>query len=63
MATASSSARPGHSRISNLTVANGSMGAGYGDGVVFGQARSLTYQQSVSFAQNGGAFVLDLQVI
>ena len=40
-----------------LTVANGSMGAGY-----YGMKRcpSLTYQQSVSFTQNGGAFVLDL---
>jgi hypothetical protein len=38
-----------------LTVANGSMGAGYG-----GRDRSLTYQESVSFTQNGGAFVLDL---
>jgi hypothetical protein len=44
-----------------LTVANGSMGAGY-----FGMLTSnglfptLTYQQSVSFTQNGGAFVLDL---
>jgi hypothetical protein len=39
-----------------LTVANGSMGAGYGgiNGI------SVTYQQSVSFTQNGGAFVLDL---
>jgi hypothetical protein len=38
-----------------LTVANGSMGAGYG-----GTGISVTYQQSVSFTQNGGAFVLDL---
>jgi hypothetical protein len=39
-----------------LTVANGSMGAGYGgvNGLV------LTYQESASFTQNGGAFVLDL---
>jgi hypothetical protein len=39
-----------------LTVANGSMGAGFGGfmGV------PLTYQESVSFAQTGGAFVLDL---
>jgi hypothetical protein len=38
-----------------LTVANGSMGAGYG-----GTGVSLTDQESVSFTQNGGAFVLDL---
>jgi hypothetical protein len=38
-----------------LTVANGSMGAGYG-----GTVASLTYQESVSFTQNGGVFVLDL---
>ena len=39
-----------------LTVANGSMGAGYGgiNGI------SITYKESVSFTQNGGAFVLDL---
>jgi len=39
-----------------LTVANGSMGAGYGglNGV------SITYQESASFTQNGGVFVLDL---
>jgi hypothetical protein len=39
-----------------LTVANGSMGAGYGgiNGI------SITYQESVSFTQNNGAFVLDL---
>ena len=39
-----------------LTVANGSMGAGYGgiNGI------SITYQESVSFTQIGGAFVLDL---
>jgi hypothetical protein len=39
-----------------LTVANGSMGAAYGgiNGI------SITYQESVSFTQNGGAFVLDL---
>jgi hypothetical protein len=37
-----------------LTVANGSMGAGYGGEV------SLTYQVSASFMQLGGAFVLDL---
>ena len=36
-----------------LTVANGAMGAGAA-GV------SLTYQESASFTQNGGAFVLDL---
>jgi hypothetical protein len=38
-----------------LTVANGSMGAGYG-----GTGVSLTYQESASFTQYGGAFVLDL---
>ena len=38
-----------------LTVANGSMGAGYG-----GTGASLTYQESASFTQNGGTFVLDL---
>jgi hypothetical protein len=39
-----------------LTVANGSMGAGFGgiNGI------SITYRQSVGFTQNGGAFVLDL---
>jgi hypothetical protein len=37
-----------------LTVANGSMGAGYGG------TGALTYQQSVSFTQNGGAFALFL---
>jgi hypothetical protein len=37
-----------------LTVANGAIGAGGLGGV------SLTYQESVSFTQNGGAFVLDL---
>ena len=39
-----------------LTVANGSMGAGYGgtSGI------SVTYQESASFTQIGGAFVLDL---
>jgi hypothetical protein len=39
-----------------LTVANGAMGAGFGgiNGI------SITYQQSVSFTQNGGNFVLDL---
>jgi hypothetical protein len=35
-----------------LTVANGAMGAG--------AAGMFTYQESASFAQNGGAFVLDL---
>jgi hypothetical protein len=40
-----------------LTVANGSMGAGYGGGVT---GLVLTYQQSVSFRQVGGVFVLDL---
>jgi len=38
-----------------LTVANGSMGAGG-----TGAAMPLTYQESASFTQNGGAFVLDL---
>jgi hypothetical protein len=38
-----------------LTVANGSMGAGYG-----GTGISVTYQESVSFTQMGGVFVLDL---
>jgi hypothetical protein len=38
-----------------LTVANGSMGAGYG-----GTGVSITYQESASFTQNGGVFVLDL---
>src|SRR5262249_42392556 len=38
-----------------LTVANGSMGAGYG-----GTGESLTYQVSVTFTQFGGVFVLDL---
>jgi hypothetical protein len=40
-----------------LTVANGSMGAGYGGGIT---GQSLTYQQSVSFTHVGGVFVLDL---
>jgi hypothetical protein len=39
-----------------LTVANGSMGAGFSGGSVF----PVTYKQSVSFIQDGGAFVLDL---
>jgi hypothetical protein len=39
-----------------LTVANGSMGAGFGGTA----GLSLTYQESGSFAQNGGIFVLDL---
>ena len=44
-----------------LTVANGSMGAGYGGGVIVsGGVPSLTYQERVEFTQNGGAFVLDL---
>src|ERR1700730_11751233 len=45
-----------------LTVANGSMGAGYGGGVGLGMGGvpSLTYQESATFTQNGGAFVLDL---
>jgi hypothetical protein len=37
-----------------LTVANGSMGA------VYCCITSLTYQESATFTQNGGAFVLDL---
>jgi hypothetical protein len=41
------------SGFGSLTVANGAMGAGAG-GV------SLTYQETASFRQNGGAFVLDL---
>jgi hypothetical protein len=41
---------------SGFGFANGSMGAGYG-----GTGFSITYQESVSFTQNGGgAFVLDL---
>ena len=40
-----------------LTVANGSMGAGYGGGTT---GFVLTYQESASFTQNGGIFVLDL---
>jgi hypothetical protein len=37
------------------------MGAGYGSGIVVGGLPpSLTYQESASFTQNGGAFVLDL---
>jgi hypothetical protein len=44
-----------------LTIANGSMGAGYGGRLsAFPGPPSLTYQESVSFTQNGGAFVLDL---
>ena len=39
-----------------LTVANGSMGAGYGGAIDL----LITYKESVSFTQNGGAFVLDL---
>jgi hypothetical protein len=38
-----------------LTVANGSMGAGSGAFLP-----SLTYQESATFGQNGGAFVFDL---
>jgi hypothetical protein len=45
----------GGSGFGPLTVANGSMGAGYG-----GTGISITYQESASFAQFGGAFVLDL---
>jgi hypothetical protein len=43
-----------------LTVANGSMGGGYFGMTNNGLFPTLTYQQSVSFTQNGGAFVLDL---
>jgi hypothetical protein len=51
----------GGSGFGPLTVANGSMGAGYGGGIVVGGLPpSLTYQQSVSFTQIGGALVLDL---
>jgi hypothetical protein len=39
-----------------LTVANGSMGAGFGGNAGI----SVTYQESASFTQNGGGFVLDL---
>ena len=39
-----------------LTVANGSMGFGYGGALL----PPLTYQESVSFTQTGGIFVLDL---
>ena len=38
-----------------MTGAIGSMGAGYG-----GTGISVTYQQSVTFTQTGGFFVLDL---
>jgi hypothetical protein len=52
------------SGFGSLTVANGSMGAGYSGGFMFSDGVllpvSLTYQESVSFTQNGGAFVLDL---
>src|SRR5262249_11701709 len=40
-----------------LTVTNGSMGAGFGSS--FG-GLSLTYQESATFTQSGGIFVLDL---
>jgi hypothetical protein len=40
-----------------LTVANGSMGAGYASNI---SNQPITYQQSATFTQNGGAFVLDL---
>jgi hypothetical protein len=43
-----------------LTVANGSMGAGYYGMTSNGLFATLTYQQSVSFTQYGGIFVLDL---
>jgi hypothetical protein len=44
-----------------LTVANGSMGAGYGGGVlVNGGVPSISYGVRVDITQNGGAFVLDL---
>jgi hypothetical protein len=39
-----------------LTVANGSMGAGFGG--ILGQP--ITYKESAGFTQNGGAFILDL---
>jgi hypothetical protein len=42
-----------------LTVANGSMGAGFGGNAGIAGI-SVTYQESASFTQNGGAFVLDL---
>jgi hypothetical protein len=38
-------------------VANGSMGAGYASNI---SNQPITYQQSATFTQNGGAFVLDL---
>jgi hypothetical protein len=38
-----------------LTVANGAMGAGFG-----GTGISVTYQESATFTQTGGVFVLDL---
>jgi hypothetical protein len=41
--------------VGPLTGAIGSMGAGYG-----GTGASVTYQQSVTFTQIGGFFVLDL---
>jgi hypothetical protein len=44
-----------------LTVAIGSMGAGYGNGLtVNGGVSPLTYGERVIFTQNGGAFVLSL---
>jgi hypothetical protein len=49
------------SGLGPLTIANGSMGAGYGGPFHgFPGPPSLTYQESASFIQNGGAFVLDL---
>jgi hypothetical protein len=44
------------SGFGSLTVANGSMGAGYGGTFPM----SITYQESASFIQNGGIFVVDL---
>jgi hypothetical protein len=43
-----------------LTVAIGSMGAGYGGANAVSPGVSLTYGETVSFTQNGGIFVLDL---
>jgi hypothetical protein len=41
--------------VGPLTLASGAMGAGYG-----GTGTPLTYQESASFTQNGGFFLLDL---
>jgi hypothetical protein len=43
------------SGLGPLTLAAGTMGAGYG-----GTGAPLTYQESASFTQNGGLFLLDL---